>query len=600
VATTTALASSAPSGSTYGQGVTFAATVSANVGVFGTPTGSVQFAVDGVNLGGPVSLTGGSASVTTTALTAGSHQITAAYTSNTTDFGNSAGGPLAQGVAQAPLVVTADSKTKVYGAALPSLTGSVVGLVNGDVITATFTTTATAASGVGAYPITATLQDPGSRLGNYSVTFNNGTLTVTPATLTVTADNKTMTAGSAVPTLTASYGGFVNGDNSSVLGGAPSLSTTATSSSPPGAYPITAAQGTLSAANYTFAFVGGTLTVTPSSAATTTAVVSSVGPSVFAQPVTFTATVSAAAGAGTPTGSVTFRDGGKVLATVPLVNGQGSFTTDALKRGRHAITAAYGGDGHFVASTSPNLTQKVRTAVLEPDPLVPGKMALFVGGTAGDDQISITTDHKGRTVVVSVQETGPGSFHFRHSYTTAGLSRVVVFGGPGNDAIVVDPSVTLPAVLFGGGGNDYLQGGSGPNVLVGGDGNDVLVGGPGRNILIGGRGTDLVFGGNGGNILIGGTTDYDTNVKALAALLAEWGRTDEDYLTRVGHLLGPAAGGSVGGANGAFYLNPATVHDDGATDVLFGGRGQDWFFAGAAGQDFLLHKRRGEVVTLIQ
>jgi Ca2+-binding RTX toxin-like protein len=405
-----------------------------------------------------------------------------------------------------------------------------------------------------------------------------------------------MVAGSAVPPLTASYSGFVNGDNSSVLSGAPSLSTTATPASPPGAYPISVAQGTLSAANYTFTFVAGTLTVTPAtSSATTTAVASSADPSVYAQPVTFTATVSAVSGAGTPTGTVTFKDGRKVLATEPLVNGQATFTTDALKRGSHAITASYGGDGTFLASASPALTQKVKTVALEPDPLVPGKMDLFVGGTAGDDLIEIGSARGGRRVVVSVQETGPGSFSFQHSYATAGLARVVVFGGAGDDTLLVDPDVKLPALLFGGAGNDYLQGGGGPSVLVGGSGDDILVGGSGRNILIGGGGTDLLFGGDRGNILIGGTTNYDSNVTALSSLMAEWGRTDESYRTRVSHLLGTTAGG----ANGTFYLNPNTVHDDGAFDLLVGGRGRDWFFASAAGQDLLLNRRHGEVVTKV-
>jgi hypothetical protein len=41
------------------------------------------------------------------------------------------------------------------------------------------------------------------------------------------------------------------------------LATTATTSSPVGTYPITASAGTLTAANYAFSFVNGTLTVQP-------------------------------------------------------------------------------------------------------------------------------------------------------------------------------------------------------------------------------------------------------------------------------------------------------------------------------------------------
>ena len=58
--------------------------------------------------------------------------------------------------------------------------------------------------------------------------------------------------------------GFVNNDPPSVVTGAPVLSTTATSSSPPGTYPIFVSQGSLAAANYDFEpIVNGVLTVLP-------------------------------------------------------------------------------------------------------------------------------------------------------------------------------------------------------------------------------------------------------------------------------------------------------------------------------------------------
>ncbi len=56
-------------------------------------------------------------------------------------------------VSAAPLSVTADSQTKVYGAVLPALTGELTGVVNGDAITASYNTAATAASPVGGYAI---------------------------------------------------------------------------------------------------------------------------------------------------------------------------------------------------------------------------------------------------------------------------------------------------------------------------------------------------------------------------------------------------------------------------------------------------------------
>src|SRR5204863_362508 len=116
-------------------------------------------------------------------------------------------------VTQAPLTITADNKTKLYGAPLPALTASYTGFVNGDTPAGptpptALVTTATAASHAGSYPLTAA----GATSPDYTITFAPGTLTVTPAALTITADNKSKLYGAPLPTLTASYAGFVNGD----------------------------------------------------------------------------------------------------------------------------------------------------------------------------------------------------------------------------------------------------------------------------------------------------------------------------------------------------------------------------------------------------
>jgi hypothetical protein len=94
-------------------------------------------------------------------------------------------------------------------------------------------------------------------------------------------------------------------------------------------------------------------------AATTTSVVSSMNPSGLGQAVTFTATVKPAT-SGTPTGTVTFKDGATTLGTGTLSGGKATFTTSALTLGSHSITASYGGDANFTASTSTTLTQTVQ------------------------------------------------------------------------------------------------------------------------------------------------------------------------------------------------------------------------------------------------
>src|SRR5262249_33385719 len=110
-----------------------------------------------------------------------------------------------------------------------------------------------------------------------------------------------------------------------------------------------------------------------------------------------------------------------------------------------------------------------------------------------------------------------------------------------------------------------LTGGQGHNLLVGDDGDNELVAGPGRSQVIGGGGHDHLVGGGDEDLLIGGRTAYDADRAALTATLAEWGRSDLGYEERVERLLH--------GAGGVPALNASTVFDDGAADVLEGGKG---------------------------
>ncbi len=87
-----------------------------------------------------------------------------------------------------------------------------------------------------------------------------------PDTLTVRANNASTFYGSSPPNLTYTIAGFVGGDNSSVVSGAPVIATTAAPGANAGAYPNTVAAGTLSFPNYNFPaadLIAGTLTVTP-------------------------------------------------------------------------------------------------------------------------------------------------------------------------------------------------------------------------------------------------------------------------------------------------------------------------------------------------
>jgi hypothetical protein len=163
-------------------------------------------------------------------------------------------------ISPAALTITANNATMPYGGTIPALHVSYTGFVNGDNASSlstqpTISTTATAASPAGTYPITASgAVDP-----NYTFAYQAGTMTVGKASLTVTADNKSMPLGGPLPPLTVSYTGFVNGDNASSLSTPPTLTTTATSTSPAGTYPITAS-GAVDQ-NYSITYSPGTLTI---------------------------------------------------------------------------------------------------------------------------------------------------------------------------------------------------------------------------------------------------------------------------------------------------------------------------------------------------
>jgi len=172
-------------------------------------------------------------------------------------------------ITQALLYVTADSASKVYGAAMPSFYVIFAGFLNGDTAAKAttgepgFSTVAKASSPVGSYTVTPTAGT--LTAANYTFKFKAGSLAVTPAPLYVTAYNQTIAHGAPLPKFTYAFAGFVNGDTAAVATGAPVLSTTATSASPAGTYPITVAAGTLTAANYMLKLKPGTLTITPGS-----------------------------------------------------------------------------------------------------------------------------------------------------------------------------------------------------------------------------------------------------------------------------------------------------------------------------------------------
>ncbi|MBI4886845.1 MAG: Ig-like domain repeat protein, partial [Acidobacteria bacterium] len=135
-ADTTTTVTSGPSPSAYGQSVTFTATVGVIAPGAGTPTGSVQFKDNGTPIGSAATLSGGSASFSTTQLTVGTHTITADYNAGP-DFNASSSGGVTQTVNKANTTTAVAVSGSVSGtwqskAAMPTPRhGAATGVVNG-------------------------------------------------------------------------------------------------------------------------------------------------------------------------------------------------------------------------------------------------------------------------------------------------------------------------------------------------------------------------------------------------------------------------------------------------------------------------------------
>jgi hypothetical protein len=213
----------------------------------------------------------------------------------------------------------------------------------------------------------------------------------------------------------------------------------------------------------------------------------------------------------------------------------------------------------------------VASARLLDDPQNPGRRLMLVTGTNGNDTINLqlaACPHSLRAQINTM----------RFPLLTP-TSRVVIYGLQGNDTVTVNPCFPLPLFVYGGPGNDRINGGSGPDVLDGGPGDDQIFGSGANDVLISGTGTNRLDGQAGDDLVIGGRTSYDTLDAALVAIHREW-TSAAGYLTRIQNLRngGPAT------LNGPFVLRAGTtVHDDPGVNELRGGADRDWFFARRTG-----------------
>jgi parallel beta-helix repeat protein len=446
-ATSTSLVAS-PDPAPVGDPVTFTATVAA---VSGSPTGTVTFS-DGADLIGSAPLASGQASISTSALAAGDHAVTATYGGDA-DFASSTSPAITEiiGTASTVTQLTSSPDPSVFGATV-TFSATVSGPAGSPTGTVTFSDGATVLGGatvaggqaaisvatlaIGDHTIVAAYSGDGSFASSTSTPVTQ-TVTTSPTTTGLSASpnpvllggsvtfTATVTAGIGTPTgsVTFSDGTTVIGTGT-LSGGQATLTTAALGA---GSHSVSAAYG----GDATYApSTSSVLTETVSAASSTTTLASTPNPSTFGDSVTFTATVASSSGVPTD-GSVTFSDGSIVIGLGTVVNGQASASTAALAAGTHAITASYGGSAAYGASTSSALTETVNPAATTtalaatPNPATAGTVVSFTatvtssGGTPSGSVAFLD----GTTAIGTGALTG-GQATFATSALTAGTHTV--------------------------------------------------------------------------------------------------------------------------------------------------------------------------------
>jgi hypothetical protein len=340
----------------------------------------------------------------------------------------------------APLVITANNQTKLYGAPLPALTAGYNGFVAGDTAASlnpqpTLATTATAASPLGGYPITVT----GAVNPDYSITFAPGTLTVTQAALTITILPAAKVYGDPLPAFSPAYSGFVAGDGPTVLIGTLAISTTATASSPVGSYAVIPSGVT--AANYVITFLPGTLTVNK------------------ATPVFSNLTIQQSAGVANLSGTIGYAGlfpTGNVAITLNAITqsaaidgGSGAFlsafATGSLPLGSYTVTWAYAGDANFTAA---NTSSTLKISGVRPT----GSM-----GTARSFHTA-TLLNNGKVLVAGGQDASGKALANAEVYDPAAGTFAATSNAMPNKAVAATATLLGNGkVLLAGGGNSSTQ-----------------------------------------------------------------------------------------------------------------------------------------------
>jgi sugar lactone lactonase YvrE len=188
---------------------------------------------------------------------------------------------------------------------------------------------------------------------------------------------------------------------------------------------------------------------------TTTTLVSDLNPATFGQTVTFTANVASAAG--TPTGTVTFKDGAATLGTSSLSGGQASLSTSALSGGAHSITAVFTDGVGFAASASNPIAQVVvpaattTTLVIDLNPAPSGQTVTLTAtvASANGTPTGTVTFFEGATPLGSNLPLTGGQASFQTSFAAGNHSLTAMYSATSDfSASTSSPLVETVGSLF--------------------------------------------------------------------------------------------------------------------------------------------------------
>lgn len=198
----------------------------------------------------------------------------------------------------------------------------------------------------------------------------------------------------------------------------------------------------------------------PTGSAAATVVVSSAAATVQGGNfVTLTATVSPAAGAVVPTGTVTFLDGTAAIGSAPLSGGVAVYSTAALAAGSHSVTATYAGDATYAptaasaatpatltvtapASTDPALSVTLAAAKLPPAAIAGAKRRLTVPVTI----VNVGGSIERGTVTIALYASTSPTLDASAVAVTAAVRRVLTLK-PGAKRTIAINLTGLPATL---------------------------------------------------------------------------------------------------------------------------------------------------------